>query len=190
MLIRCEDGKQQQVICGPSDLAPITAASITDPYIVIRRADGGVSLFTGDSVARQISETAINEEDVGLRLGRCKKTAPLTFKQTTPPCQAIEVFSDISGIYRTFAAAPSSTSPITPDMAQKGQRHSSRHTRSNHTILEDGPYRTTDQAAARRETGNQCRSAKYGARNERCQGLAMVGNAHRVGCTTGKHGFA
>ena len=74
------DGKQQQVI-SVSDM-PISAATISDPYIVIRRTDGTVTLFVGDSVARQVSEASLDGS-----------------------CQSAEVFTDVSGIYRTFEAS-------------------------------------------------------------------------------------
>ena len=51
------NGKVQQVILpADDDNAPIVSASISDPYIAIRRADGQVSLFIGDSVARTVTE--------------------------------------------------------------------------------------------------------------------------------------
>ncbi|WVW79420.1 protein CFT1 [Kwoniella bestiolae CBS 10118] len=79
------NGRPIQVICPKSDLAPIMSASISDPYVVIRRKDGNVSFFVGDTVARTVSEGSIGGEG-----------------SETPKCQAIEVFSDTTGIYRTF----------------------------------------------------------------------------------------
>ncbi|WWC98043.1 protein CFT1 [Kwoniella sp. B9012] len=82
------DGKPIQVICPKSDLAPISSASISDPYIAIRRLDGSVSFFVGDTVARTVTEIPVAGEGF-----------------ETPKCQAIEVFSDTTGIYRTFEPA-------------------------------------------------------------------------------------
>jgi len=75
------DGKKQTTIFTSED-EPIVSASISDPYIAIRLTDGTVHTFVGDSVARQISRV---EHDL-------------------PPCQSAEVFSDASGIYRSFEA--------------------------------------------------------------------------------------
>lgn len=80
------DAKVQQVVCPPSDLAPIASASIADPYLVIRRGDGSSTLFVGDSVERKVSEATLPD---GVQL---------------PNCQAAEVFTDTTGVYRTFEA--------------------------------------------------------------------------------------
>ncbi|TYJ59069.1 protein CFT1 [Cryptococcus floricola] len=79
------NGKVIQDVSPKSDQAPIVGASISDPFVVIRRADDSVSFFVGDTVARTVSEVAIASEG-----------------KTCPPCQAVEVFSDTTGIYRTF----------------------------------------------------------------------------------------
>lgn len=73
-------------ICGRSDAPEIVAASIADPYVLIRRADGSVSVFVGDTVEGKWSE------------------APLPDGLDLPVCQAAEVFTDTTGIYRTFEA--------------------------------------------------------------------------------------
>ncbi|ORY33060.1 cleavage and polyadenylation specific protein [Naematelia encephala] len=77
-----QDGKLQQTICSATEV-PIISASISDPYIVIRRADNTVSLLMGDSVARSVSVQAI---------------------PSNPLCQAVQVFTDETGVYRTFEA--------------------------------------------------------------------------------------
>ncbi|WRT69124.1 protein CFT1 [Kwoniella shivajii] len=79
------NGKRIQIVCPRSDLPPISSACISDPYVLIRRTDGSVSFFVGDTVARTVTQVSINGEG---------NDAPL--------CQAIEVFSDDTGIYRTF----------------------------------------------------------------------------------------
>jgi len=58
------DGKVLNTISSIEDASPITAASIADPYIVIRRADGSVMFFVGDTVARTIRETSIVQDSV------------------------------------------------------------------------------------------------------------------------------
>jgi cleavage and polyadenylation specificity factor subunit 1 len=62
------------------------AASFADPYLIIRREDGTISLFVGDSVARTVSD-AVVPDDVSF-----------------PLCEAVEVFTDVTGVYRTFEA--------------------------------------------------------------------------------------
>ncbi|BEI92713.1 uncharacterized protein CcaverHIS019_0503410 [Cutaneotrichosporon cavernicola] len=79
-----QDGEEQQVVCPASDLAPIVSASISDPYVIVRRSDGSVTLFVGDSVGRTISKASLSK--------------PL------PECQAADVFTDTSGVFRTFEA--------------------------------------------------------------------------------------
>lgn len=53
------DGKIAQKVYSTEDGPPIVGASLSDPYIAIKRADGTCAFFVGDSVARQISETEI-----------------------------------------------------------------------------------------------------------------------------------
>ena len=53
------DGKQQQIIDAGEGSPPILSASILDPYIAICRADGRISFFIGDTVARSVSATAL-----------------------------------------------------------------------------------------------------------------------------------
>jgi cleavage and polyadenylation specificity factor subunit 1 len=50
------DGKLVQQIYTNGEGSPIVAASISDPYIAIKRADGSCAFFVGDSVARKVSE--------------------------------------------------------------------------------------------------------------------------------------
>jgi len=57
-LIR-KDGKMIQSISSNEDRSPIVSASIQDPYIAIKRADGSCSFFAGDPVSRTIAETLI-----------------------------------------------------------------------------------------------------------------------------------
>lgn len=85
VLLMDSDAQVQHTVCEPAaDIPMIVAASIADPYLVIRRADGGITLFVGDSVARTVS------------------LAPTP--ESLPTCQAAEVFTDVSGLYRTFEA--------------------------------------------------------------------------------------
>nr|ODO03748.1 protein CFT1 [Cryptococcus depauperatus CBS 7855] len=90
------NGKVFQVICPRSDRPPIVSASISDPYVVIRRADDSVTFFLGDIVARSVTETPI------VTKGACSII-------DLPPCQTVEVFSDTTGIYRTFEPSKSTT---------------------------------------------------------------------------------
>ncbi|WVQ81298.1 protein CFT1 [Cryptococcus sp. DSM 104549] len=94
------NGKIFKTVCAKSEpLAPIASASISDPYVVIRRADDSVSFFVGDATD---SDMTVTEVPLGSDSG------PLA-------CQAIEVFSDATGIYRTFEPARSSdTDPSQP----------------------------------------------------------------------------
>jgi cleavage and polyadenylation specificity factor subunit 1 len=81
------DANVQHTICAPGDnLAPIVSASIADPYVVIRRSDGSITVFVGDSMARTVAEATV--------------PADVVF----PVCQSAEVFTDVSGVYRTFEA--------------------------------------------------------------------------------------
>lgn len=80
------DANLQHLVCGPSDLPPIVSASIADPYLVIRREDGTVTLFVGDSVERTVAEATLPE---GIEL---------------PNSLGAEVFTDTTGVYRTFEA--------------------------------------------------------------------------------------
>ena len=88
------DGKAQQSIDLDTDGSPVVAASISDPYAIIRRADGSVSLLAGDTVARTISEqTNVFAGDERFEVA--------------------QVFSDTTGIYRTFEPKADETSPRT-----------------------------------------------------------------------------
>ncbi|KAL7421114.1 mRNA cleavage and polyadenylation factor subunit [Cryptotrichosporon argae] len=78
------DAKLVQMVVAPSDQPPIVAASIADPFLVIRRADGSVTLFSGDSVARSLTESATDDLSAAY--------------------QVAEVFTDATGVYRTFEA--------------------------------------------------------------------------------------
>ncbi|OCF35639.1 protein CFT1 [Kwoniella heveanensis BCC8398] len=78
------NGKPIQLVCHQPGLPPIVSASISDPYVVVRRADGTVQFFVGDTVARSVSEVSLSENS------------------DAPVCQVAEVFSDSTGIYRTF----------------------------------------------------------------------------------------
>nr|XP_018259229.1 protein CFT1 [Kwoniella dejecticola CBS 10117]OBR81387.1 protein CFT1 [Kwoniella dejecticola CBS 10117] len=49
------NGKLLQSVSPKSDLPPISSASISDPYVAIRRMDGSVSFFVGDTVNGQSS---------------------------------------------------------------------------------------------------------------------------------------
>ncbi|WWC73047.1 protein CFT1 [Kwoniella pini CBS 10737] len=93
------NGKRIQSVCSGSDLPPITSASISDPYVAIRRLDGSVSFFVGDTVARTVSEVSIVAEG-----------------SEGPLCQTIEVFSDTTGIYRTFEPSKPAISTDAPSM--------------------------------------------------------------------------
>ena len=57
-LIR-KDGKMIQAISSNEGRPAIVSASIQDPYIAIKRADGSCSFFAGDPVSRTIAETLI-----------------------------------------------------------------------------------------------------------------------------------
>ena len=81
------DGKKQTSIFS-AEAEPIVSASISDPFIAIRLADGTIHTFIGDSISRQIS--------------------PITHDLSL--CQSVEVFSDPSGIYRSFEAGVSGPS--------------------------------------------------------------------------------
>ncbi|KAK4687316.1 cleavage and polyadenylation specificity factor subunit 1, partial [Tremellales sp. Uapishka_1] len=70
-----------------SDASPIINASIADPFVTILRLDGSASFFVGDPSGRTLQE------------------ASFTPGSKQPDCQAIQVFTDDSGIYRTFEAA-------------------------------------------------------------------------------------
>ncbi|EIW66021.1 hypothetical protein TREMEDRAFT_70300 [Tremella mesenterica DSM 1558] len=85
VLLLDSDGKTQQSIGNEGE--EIVSASISDPYVVIRRVNGSGSMFVGDTVARQLSEVKIPSDSL------------------QPPYQAIEVFSDTTGIYRMFEAS-------------------------------------------------------------------------------------
>jgi len=53
------DGKTLHTIYSTGEGPSIVGASVSDPYITIKRADGTCALFIGDSVARKVSETEI-----------------------------------------------------------------------------------------------------------------------------------
>lgn len=93
------------MICPPSDLAPIVSASISDPYVIIRRSDGAVTIFVGDSVGRTVSQAGLS--------------GPL------PECQAADVFTDTTGVFRTFEASERKEEPITA-ASGGGQRNTQR----------------------------------------------------------------
>lgn len=57
-LIR-KDGKMIQAISSNEGRPTIVSASIQDPYIAIKRADGSCSFFAGDPVSRTIAEIPI-----------------------------------------------------------------------------------------------------------------------------------
>jgi len=57
-LIR-KDGKMIQAISSNEGRPAIVSASIQDPYITIKRADGSCSFFAGDPVSRTIAETPV-----------------------------------------------------------------------------------------------------------------------------------
>ncbi|WVR09012.1 protein CFT1 [Kwoniella sp. DSM 27419] len=80
----------QVVVAADTSRPPITRASISDPYVAIRRMDGSVTVFVGDTVARSVTQIDL-----------AANSKPLS-------CQAIEVFSDTTGIYRTFEPARTS----------------------------------------------------------------------------------
>ncbi|WVF65469.1 protein CFT1 [Kwoniella sp. CBS 6097] len=92
------NGKLVQLVCHLPGLPPIVSASISDPYIVIRRADGSVQFFVGDTVARSVSEVSLSEGSEALL------------------CQVAEVFSDSTGIYRTFEPGQPAISVDAPSM--------------------------------------------------------------------------
>lgn len=54
-----KDGKMIQTISSNEGRPAIVSASIQDPYIAIKRADGSCSFFAGDPVSRTIAETLI-----------------------------------------------------------------------------------------------------------------------------------
>ena len=82
-----------QAISSDEGKAAIVSASIHDPYIAIRRADGSCSFFAGEPVSRTITETEIPEiVSPGLVMTDYQGAS----------IQAIEVFTDDTGIYRSF----------------------------------------------------------------------------------------
>lgn len=108
------DGKRVQLISAEADAAPIVNASVSDPYIAIRRADGRASFFVGDPVERKVSQVQIGSEEVGhalyLQVGGTDRQGEQT------RYQAIDVFTDSTGVYRTFEPS-SSTSSAAADAA-------------------------------------------------------------------------
>lgn len=70
LTLRPPDGKQQQVVSLQTGTFPIIAASISDPYIVICRADGSATLFVGDTVARSVTATSFTPDTVSLQILR------------------------------------------------------------------------------------------------------------------------
>lgn len=109
------DGKKQTCIF-TADSQPIVSASISDPFIAIRLADGTVYTFVGDSLARQIAQ--VDHE--------------------LPSCQSIEVFSDTSGIYRSFEAGGSGPSAAQRSTAiRSGQQSRMQLTQQQIQRLQD-----------------------------------------------------
>jgi hypothetical protein len=53
------DGKTLHTNYSTGEGPSIVGASVSDPYITIKRADGTCAFFIGDSVARKISEAEI-----------------------------------------------------------------------------------------------------------------------------------
>ena len=49
----------QHVVLSDEGNPQIVTASISDPYIAIKRVDGSIMFFVGDTVARQVSETLL-----------------------------------------------------------------------------------------------------------------------------------
>ncbi|ORX39210.1 cleavage and polyadenylation specific protein [Kockovaella imperatae] len=103
------DGKLQQVV----SQGAFASASISDPYIVVRQTDGTSSLFVGDGTTRQVSETPLD------------------------PCQGVEVFSDVSGIYRTFEAGASAPNRIRATRMQLTQQQIKELQQEKPAIAED-----------------------------------------------------
>lgn len=58
------DGKIIQTVCPRGDGPKIVNASISDPFVIIRRADDSVTFFVGDTVARTVAEAPIVSEGV------------------------------------------------------------------------------------------------------------------------------
>lgn len=58
------DGKIIQTVCPRGDSPKIVNASISDPFVIIRRADDSVTFFVGDTVARTVGEAPIVSEGV------------------------------------------------------------------------------------------------------------------------------
>ncbi|KAL1407554.1 mRNA cleavage and polyadenylation factor subunit [Vanrija albida] len=76
----------QTIIAASPDLPPIVSASIADPYVVVKRADGSITLLVGDSLARTVTEATFPDG----------AAAPVSI--------TAEVFTDTTGVYRTFEA--------------------------------------------------------------------------------------
>ncbi|OXG80075.1 protein CFT1 [Cryptococcus neoformans var. grubii Br795] len=86
------NGKIIQTVCPRGDGPKIVNASISDPFVIIRRADDSVTFFVGDTVARTVGE------------------APIVSEGESPVCQAVEIFTDTTGVYRTFEPSKSQSS--------------------------------------------------------------------------------
>ena len=136
------DGKLQETIFTSHDL-PITSASISDPYVVIRLADESVQFFSGDSVARRVS---LVEHDL-------------------PPCQAVDLFTDTSGIYRTFeAASPQELGANTTtrtDAIKIGQQSRMQLTQQQIQRLQDEKPAITADAPAAEHAMNAARGTQW-----------------------------
>ncbi|WWC91156.1 uncharacterized protein L201_006097 [Kwoniella dendrophila CBS 6074] len=148
-----DNGKPIQVVCPKSGLAPITSASISDPYLAIRRSDGSVSFFVGDTVARTISEVSLAEEGA-----------------ETPKCQVIEVFSDTTGIYRTFEPSRSSgtvelngkASTSRSNAIKQGQQSKMQLTQQQIKRLQDQePAISIDKSSSLEHTMNSFRGTQW-----------------------------
>lgn len=105
------DAEVQHTICPQSDLAPIVAASIADPYLVIKRADGSITLFVGDSVARTVTQADVPTDT------------------ELPLCQSAEVFTDTTGVYRTFEATQQNGTVNGTDASSKAYARNQRNAR-------------------------------------------------------------
>ncbi|WWD21338.1 protein CFT1 [Kwoniella shandongensis] len=140
------NGKLLQPICPRSDLPAIASASISDPYVAIRRVDGSISLFVGDTVARSVTEAPF--PDLAL-------------------CQTIEVFSDSTGIYRTFEPVRSADQPqVNGNASRSSAIRQGQHSRMQLTqqqikrLQEQEPAISTD-APSMETTMNTARGSQW-----------------------------
>lgn len=133
------DGKKQHSVYTAAEI-PIASASISDPFVSIRLADGTVKTFVGDSVARQISEV---EHDI-------------------PACQAVEVFADTTGIYRTFEAARAEQSATQRSNAiRAGQQSRMQLTQQQIQRLQDEKPAITDETTITEQALDEARGTQW-----------------------------